>query len=206
MLHPMQRFIRHGDVVTHEELLTWNLGREEGVEYELFYAEVTDPERYRGAIEAIDSIRWHRTARVDDRSLYVFACQETREEDVSLRRAFGELELVVVPPIVYDSEAAMRMTVVGQEADLGTLVGRIPGEIEVTIEGVGEYDRRHARVAGALTDRQAEAVRTAVDLGYYDVPRSASLAAVAAALDCAESTASDHLRKAESAVMSRIVE
>lgn len=206
MLHPMQRFIRHEDVVTHEELLAWNLRREEGVEYELFYAEVTDPGRYRTVIENVDSIRWYRTARIDEGSLYVFACQETREEELSLRRAFAALELVVVPPIVYDAEAAMRMTVIGEGEDLGTLVEGIPGEIEVTVERVGEYDRRHARIAGALTDRQFEAVRTAVRLGYYDVPRSASLAAVAAALDCAESTASDHLRNAESAVMSRIVE
>ncbi|WP_254545222.1 helix-turn-helix domain-containing protein [Halomarina pelagica] len=205
MLHPMQRFIRYEDVVRYEELLTWNLQPGEPIEYELFYVEVTDVERYREAIERVESVRWHRIGLIDDESLYVFACQETREEDVSFRRAFGDLELVVVPPIVYDEQAAMRLTVIGQEGDLGTLVENIPGEIEVTIEEVGEYDRRHARIAGPLTDRQYEAVETAVELGYYAVPRHASLADVAAELGCAASTASNHLRKAESAILSRVV-
>lgn len=205
MLHPMQRFIRHEDVVTYEELLTWNLRADKPVEYELFYVEVTDLDRYRAAVDRVDSIRWHRINPIDDGSLYVFACQETREEDVSLRRAFADLELVVVPPIVYDEEAAMRVTIIGQGDDLTTLVESIPGDIEVTIEEVGEYDRRHARVVGRVTDRQFEAIESATDLGYYDVPRTASLADVATELDCAESTASNHLRKAEAAIMSRIV-
>jgi predicted DNA binding protein len=55
-----------------------------------------------------------------------------------------------------------------------------------------------------LTDRQREAVRAAVEAGYYAVPREASLADVAEAIGCAESTASEHLRRAEAAVMRRL--
>jgi predicted DNA binding protein len=39
------------------------------------------------------------------------------------------------------------------------------------------------------------------ELGYYDVPRRAELADVAAELDCTESTASVLLRKAERALV-----
>ncbi|MFB6270658.1 MAG: helix-turn-helix domain-containing protein, partial [Halobacterium sp.] len=52
----------------------------------------------------------------------------------------------------------------------------------------------------ALTDRQREVVETAVDLGYYDVPRTAGQDDVAAELDCASSTVAEHLRKAEAAL------
>ena len=75
----------------------------------------------------------------------------------------------------------------------------------MTVEAIGEYDRRHAPVAGDLTDRQLEAVATAVELGFYEVPREAGVADVAAALDVAESTASALLRKAETRVMRRLV-
>ena len=57
-----------------------------------------------------------------------------------------------------------------------------------------------------MTDRQLEAVATAVEIGYYAVPREAGLADVAAALGCAESTASNLLRKAEASVMGRLVD
>lgn len=206
MLHPMQQFIREENVVEYEELVTWNLRSDAPVEHELFYVEVTDIDRYLAAIERVDSLRWHRVARIGDDSLYVFVCQETREEEVILRRAFARLELVVVPPIVYDREAAMEMTLVGSGENLTTLVDSLPGQIEVAIEEIGEYDRPNARVTSDLTDRQFEVLRTALDLGYFEVPREASLAELAAELGCAESTVSVTLRKAQATIVTRVVD
>ena len=205
MLHPMQEFIREEDVVEYEELLTWNLLPEEAVEYELFYVEA-DRERYVPAVESVESIVEYTLTPIDDDSFYVYACQQTREEDRRFRQAFANLHLLVVPPIVYDSEAALHMTVVGAGEDLQMLVEGVPEEIDVTVEEIGEYDRRHGTIGAALTDRQFEAVRAAAEVGYYEVPRSGSLADVVARLDCAESTASTLLRRAESAVMGRLVE
>ncbi|MDS0282761.1 helix-turn-helix domain-containing protein [Haloarcula onubensis] len=48
-----------------------------------------------------------------------------------------------------------------------------------------------------LTDRQHEALRTAYELGYFDIPRRASLEDVAAELDIAASSASERLRRAQ---------
>lgn len=206
MLHPMQRFIRNENVVSYEELLAWNVRPGEPTEYELFYAEVTDVDRYLAAVEDVDSIRWYESSQASESSLYLFVRQESREDDVSLRRAFGGLALIVVPPIVYDGDAAMSVTVIGADGALGTLVEGIPEEIEVTVEEIGTYDRPHATIIGGLTDRQMEAIETATRLGYYDVPRTTSLSDVADALGCAESTASTLLRNAESSVIPRIVE
>lgn len=206
MLHPMQRFIRNENVVSYEELLAWNVRPGEPTEYELFYAEVTDVDRYLAAVEDVDSIRWYEGSQASESSLYLLVCQESREDDVSLRRAFGGLALIVVPPIVYDEDAAMSVTVIGVDGALGTLVEGIPEGIEVTVEEIGTYDRPHATIIGGLTDRQIEAIETATRLGYYDVPRTASLSDVADVLSCAESTASNLLRNAESSVIPRLVE
>ncbi|WP_338032974.1 helix-turn-helix domain-containing protein [Haloterrigena salina] len=51
-----------------------------------------------------------------------------------------------------------------------------------------------------LTDRQFEVFLTALDAWYYDVPREATLTAVASALGVTKSTCSDVLHRAESAV------
>lgn len=205
MLHPMQELIRHENVVVYDELRAWNLMPGRDVEYELFYVEVADRERYVEALEAAESILEYDLTRVDEGSFYVYACQETREADRLLREAFAALSLIVVPPIVFDAEAAMDLTIVGAGEDLQTLVENVPDEIDVTVHEIGEYDRRHPSIAGSLTDRQLEAVATAVDCGYYEVPRAGSLEDVADGLGCAPSTASDHLQKAESAVMGRLV-
>lgn len=51
--------------------------------------------------------------------------------------------------------------------------------------------------AGVLTDRQREVLLTAMDLGYYETPRAATLTEVAEALDVSKATCSDVLHRAE---------
>ncbi|QIO23190.1 helix-turn-helix domain-containing protein [Haloarcula sp. JP-L23] len=205
MLHPMQRFIRETDAVQYEELRAWSIvAGDPDTEYELFYVEA-DRERYEAAIRSVDSVRWYDLTPIDDGSFYVYICQRTREADRQWRSAFTELNLLVVPPIVYDSHADFDMTVVGASEDLQAMLDGLPADIDVTVDAIGEYDRRHAPIAGAVTDRQLAAVEAAVELGFYEVPRTAAVADVAAELGCAESTATALLQRAESSVMERLV-
>lgn len=201
--HPMQEFCRRSDAMGRVELVTWNVAGE-GEEYALFRIE-GDVDAYREQIETVDSIREYNLTPIDDDSFYSYVVQRTREAEDRWRRAFVDRNLVVVPPIVYDEAVRMRLTVVGDRADLRTLLGELPEGFDVTVEEVGSYDRRGATVAAGLTDRQLEAIETAVNLGYYAVPREATLQEVAGELGCAESTASNHLRKAEERVMRRLV-
>ncbi|RDI71904.1 helix-turn-helix domain-containing protein [Halopelagius longus] len=206
MLHPMQEFIRDGDAVRYEELQAWSgVTGDREVEHELFYVEA-DREPYEDALRAVDSVRWYDLTPIDDGSFYVYICQETRPEDVAWREAFADLNLVLVPPVVYDADAAFHVTLVGPGEDLRTVLSDLPDVVDATVKAVGEYDRRHAPVAGELTARQLTAVETAVELGFYEVPRRAGVADVADELDCAPSTASDLLQRAESSVMRRVVE
>lgn len=200
--HPMETFLRESDALHRGELITWNL-TPDAVEYALFYFE-GDLERYRARIDRVDSVRSYTLTRIDDGAFYAYVEQETRETDRQLRAAFARRSLVVVPPVVYD-DRGMALTVVGEAADLQAMVDALPGALAASVEEVGDYDRRHGTFAAGLTDRQLEAVAVAVERGYYAVPREASLAAVADALGCAESTASSHLRKAERTLMRRLV-
>lgn len=202
MQHSMERFLREADAVEREELITWNV-TPDGIEYALFYVD-GDLDRYGERIDDVDSVVDYSLTPVDESSFYSYVCQETREADATLRSAFARRNLVVVPPVSYDAEG-MHLTAVGAGEDLTAMVDAVPDAIDVTVEGVGDYDRRHGSPAAGLTDRQLEAVEAAVALGYYAVPREGSLEAVADALDCAPSTASTLLRKAERAVMTRLV-
>ncbi|UPW00679.1 helix-turn-helix domain-containing protein [Halorussus gelatinilyticus] len=202
--HPMQNFIADSPAVAREELLAWNILREASVEYLLFYVE-GDLDPYRTAIAEVDSIPEYTLVPIDSRSFYAYVHQETRETDTDFRSVFARRQLLVVPPIEYTGEGHMRFTLIGAPEDLRSLLDELPERIAADVEEVGDYDRRHGTVAGGLTDRQFEAASVAARLGYYEVPREASLADVADELDCAESTASNLLRKAEASVMRRIV-
>ena len=204
MRHPMQKFLASSDAMEREELLAWNHSRED-VQFALFFA-VGDVDAYRERIDDVEAIRRYELTPVDEGSFYVYVCQEYTESDATFFRAFAELNLVVVPPLVYEADGRGRMTVVGPAEALTELVDALRDRAGVGVEvlELGRYDRRQGTAVGELTDRQYEAVETATRMGYYDVPRTVALVAVADELGVAEATASELLRRAEANLMGRL--
>lgn len=68
------------------------------------------------------------------------------------------------------------------------------GSLYLSTAGSGETT---TITVGGLTRKQRQAVQTAVGLGYYADPRSATLGEVAAELDISDSGASSRLRTVE---------
>lgn len=66
-------------------------------------------------------------------------------------------------------------------------------EVERIVEDV--------ELSSLLTDRQRRAIVTAVEMGYYDTPRSCSLTDVAEEMGVAKSTCSETLHRAESTII-----
>ncbi|WP_254837685.1 helix-turn-helix domain-containing protein [Natronomonas marina] len=205
MRHPMQEFLATSEAMQREEMLAWNLSRDD-VQFLLFYVE-GDVDAYRERVAEVEQVRWCELSVVDEASFYAYACEEYTESQTAFFEPFAELRLVVVPPVVFDGNGDLLMTVVGRPTGLTTLVEdlRAVADVGVEVRRVGSYDRRHQRALGAVTDRQREALATATELGYYGSPREASLADVAAALGVAAGTASELLREAEANVMARLV-
>jgi predicted DNA binding protein len=79
----------------------------------------------------------------------------------------------------------------GLDHDLLSLVG-----------GDGDGDGRDD-AESALTDRQREVLRTALRMGYFEVPRECTLADVAAEFDVDKSTVSGVLRRGEGRILKR---
>jgi predicted DNA binding protein len=200
----MQRFVREGEAVTAEALEGFSLDPAAGLEYLLFTVE-GDRAAYESALESVESVRWFELSSTRRGTFTAYVCQKTREMDLTWRRAFGAHSLVLRLPIVYDDAADFHVTVVGDGEDLQAMIDELPAAIDVTVTAVGEPNRHLSPVGGDLTDRQFEAVEAAYEVGFYDYPRGASLAAVAEALECAESTAATLLQRAESVVMERLV-
>lgn len=67
---------------------------------------------------------------------------------------------------------------------------------------LGDYDGGQ-RTLDALTDRQLEVLQTAYELGFYEVPREATIDDVAAEIDVDGATVSEHLQRAERNVLSQ---
>lgn len=205
MRHPMQSFLAASPAMERVELRAWNLSRDD-VGFALFYA-VGDVDAYRDRIEGVEQVRAYELAPVDDRSFYAYVCDERSAGDETFREAFAELRLVVIPPLVYEGDGRVLVTAVGAGEALQTLTAALREESDVGVDvaAVGSFDRPRAGVTGALTDRQYDAVTTATRMGYYDVPRKASLSAVADELGVVHATASELLRRGESRLMSGLL-
>ena len=111
-------------------------------------------------------------------------------------------------PIEYvnPGEPTVRAVKVGLEPDLNGLIDEMSEYVDLTVEQVGPYEPGADRVFGALTQRQKAVLRTALERGYYEVPRETSCERLATELDCAPGTVSQHLRRIESTVLSAFVE
>jgi predicted DNA binding protein len=72
--------------------------------------------------------------------------------------------------------------------------------------GAGDTDDLVLVDRGRLTARQQEVLETAMDMGYFERPRSANATEVAERLDISPSTFAEHLASAQSKVLDSLLE
>ena len=196
--HPMHQFIDESEAVDRDVLVHGNtIGK---LDTFLFYI-VGDREPYAAALEAAEMITDFQITAIDDRSFYCFLTQRRNAVDEAMFDSFNRTGVIIVPPIEFRPDGVADLTVVGDATSVQQTLAEIPDGVTVHIQQVGEYDWRQALFDPGLTHRQKEAVNAAVAAGYYEVPRESDVETIADTLDCAASTAAEHLRKAEQAVM-----
>lgn len=161
-----------------------------------------DPEVYASLLADRDDVREFDITPSDD-GFFCYVRRELGREGLSLLNALAQETVVVVPPIEIRSDRTIRLTVVGHSAALSAIVDEVPTGMEFDVRWVSD----DVRVSEpAVTDRQQAALRAARDVGYYEIPRTAGIEAVADELECAVSTASELLRRAEANAVDRVLD
>lgn len=200
--HPMHRFMTEHDAIEREWLVAWNLSAEDDITYALFYV-VGEPGPYEKAIAAVETNVGYDLTPVHDGGFYAYVRERDTERFRRFRAAFEQPSVMVVPPLSYRPHGVLTFDVVGEPTALEAVLDELPEGITAEVREVGEYDARPGALAADLTARQREALVAAREVGYYEVPREGSVADVADVLDCAPSTASNHLQKAEARLIDR---
>lgn len=197
-IHPMYGVMTRAPFVERATALQWNYT---GDALGILHYVVGDADALEAAMQEIPEVVGYDIEHIDKQSCYVYVRDSTTDP---LQEMFGPISsggLVVVPPIEYETDGTVAFSIFGPDDELQNAVKNISVPVDVTIEAVGGLARTRAAVEARLTERQRDAVETAVELGYYDIPRRATQEDIAAELDCAPSTAAEHLRKAESRVL-----
>lgn len=202
--HPMQRLLTDSEALERSWLVTWNLRDEGDIIYTLYYL-IGDRERYEQHIAGAEGTVDYDITPVDDGSFYAYVREREKEIFERFRTAFQQPSVVVVPPLAYRPNGRVDFDVGGVPEELAEILDRLPDEITTEVSAVGEYDARPGVPGVDLTTRQREALRAAVEVGYYEYPRTGGVAAVAEMLDCAPSTASNHLQKAEARLIRQLI-
>lgn len=193
-LHPMHQFVCESPAVDRETILERDAGG--GVTTMLLHV-AGDREHYERTVDEVPEVKeWTTTAA--EAGFYVYVRTQTRDRERQYRQALDRDAVLAVPPVELRSDRTVRQTMVGHSDALSAAIEALPNDVDIEVLRTGTYDRsRGVRVS----DRQREALATAWDAGYYEVPREAGIETVAAELDCASSTASDLLRRAERGVV-----
>ena len=113
--------------------------------------------------------------------------------------------LIIDTPIEFTDRGGTLVTIVGTHDMLREALKAIPEEINVSIQQVGKYSPGTRDMLSMLTERQREVFEAAVNMGYYDIPREVNQGDLAEELGCAPSTVDEHLRKAESKMLSALL-
>lgn len=136
-----------------------------------------------------------------DAGFYAYLHFEEGEPAVELLELLDEYRLVLDLPLQFTAEGWLRVTVVGTDEHIQQALANVPESIRAEATEMGAYHPDDGRAIARLTDRQREVLETAVDLGYYEVPRQATYEEIAEACDCTVGTVGEHLNRIESRIM-----
>jgi predicted DNA binding protein len=193
LTHPLHRAVVEHAAVSRAEVLTWG---PVGSATTLIWV---DADR-ETATEMLESEPVAETSLVaGDGGTYAFTRQTEYAFADDLLDLVAAADVAFLPPLAFRADRTARFEAVGEADALGAFYAALSDLLDVSVESVHDFQR--GDTPASLTDRQRAALDTALDLGYYDVPRAASVADVAVELDCATSTAGELLRKAEACVV-----
>lgn len=204
LLHPIHRLVDKSNAVDRDVLLHGTV-LENTDDTFLFYVE-GDIDVYTDALQSVDRIQEFEVTQVDETGYYVFLTQQRNAIDDAM---FGPLQrtgVVIIPPIDFRPNGIVKLTIIGNGEPLRNALAELPERIETTILRIGEYNWRQELFDPRLTERQFDALAAAVESGYYESPRAATVEEVAERINTSTSTASEHLRKAEAAMMTSFME
>lgn len=198
--HPLHRAVIDAATISTATVLTWDASRPTPTTLSRLDAPPSVVEPLVNDLSAVDDY----ALSDDDGATYAFVQQEQFEMAPRLADAVAASGILALPPITYREDGTIEFTFVGTHDALQTLFEKLETAGDYEITSVGEYGSPAGR--RRLTPRQREALKVAVSVGYYDVPRTGSMSEVGATLDCSESTASELVRKAQAAVVTGFVE
>lgn len=105
------------------------------------------------------------------------------------------------PPQLFTADGDLVVTYFGTDEAFHEAMAAVPEEVTPKLERKSAFDPSEDPILTKLTKKQAEILRVAVDMGYYEVPREQTLADIGTELGLTSATVGEHLRKVEATLV-----
>lgn len=193
------------ETIATGEIINWQYLRD-GSMIELYQIEATEEATLSAENIPTETLAFERFDTAGE-YLYVYHRAKPNEIVEGLIELIDTYSLVIDLPITFD-ETGVTVTLLGEPDNLQAAYDGIPEPIkaQTSIERIKSYAPASHGLYAELTTRQRELLDAALSVGYYSVPRDATVEDVANVAECAPSTAAEHLRKLESRVFSTLAE
>lgn len=163
-----------------------------------------DQARYEALMDDSEYVHDYAVTGADGR-WYAYVHFEALDRTREMLRHRRESEVMMEMPVEVSGDGTMELTFVGDESGFADAVPMAADSYDVEVVETGSRSPQVDDLFAALTERQQEILDVAAEMGYYENPREATHADVAAAVDTSPSTVGEHLRKIESRVFSQFV-
>lgn len=201
--HPMHAFIAADERYGPTRLVQWN-PTERGTNLMLF--RVVGPEGpYTAALEDASSVRYYETTALPGNGFSVLVEDDITDLARHIVEAYASEHVVVVPPVVFRTDLTADLQLVGENDALQRILDQLPDPIDGEIRRLTTTGPRMAPFVDRLTDRQRRVLVAALEAGYYDEPRQATIEDVAEALGLATGTVAEHVRKAHAQLVRHVL-
>lgn len=197
-IHPMYDLLVNAEYVEQATAMHWNYS---GQELGIMHFIEGDAVAFQDDIANIPEVLDFDLTVADTNAFYVYIRDATNPRLRELFDLLKQSPVVIIPPIEYLSNGTVSYSVFGPSSAIQSGFDAVPDPIEVSVTEVGSLSAVPSTIETVLSDRQQEAIEAAFELGYYEIPRAASHEDIARTIDCAPSTAAEHLQKAEAKLL-----
>ena len=157
------------------------------------------PERVEAALGGADHVL--DVIATGDESTFFYVHFEPEPVTRKMMEGRRKTSLTLNMPLELRQDGSIVGRYIGDQSEIEGAFDTVPDAVEVELLRMQSDVSGNVNATAALTARQREVLRVAIEVGYYDDPRGATQADIADKLDVTTATVGEHLRKIEAEIL-----
>lgn len=201
--HPFDRLV--GDVPDLERVAIHNMHLIDDGVGQALYEFGGNPERLEEVMQSLSCGATYQINEYEGR-IFLYVLFEPNETIRQLLHVHHNHKICLDPPQVFTTKGDLLLTYYGTDRPFHEAMAAVPERVTVKLERKSDFEPTESPLISKLTVKQREILQTAVDLGYYELPRETTLEEVGDEHDLTAATVGEHLQKVERKLVTTVAD